>query len=250
MSKRSIRVASWNIWIFGKRNFKGMADCIKANKIDVMGLQEVGIYSDGNKENMAKNIADMLGFNYAFYPSRDLRATKHFIIGNAILSKFPILKSKGYQLNPKYIKDTGTFMTEPRTIINSKIKVGKNKIVNFLTTHLQYSEKFKTNYIKRAEVKTILSLLNTLSKPVILTGDFNLTPKSKEIKLIEKTLKRIGGNKPTWTIYPFEAYGWHEDRLKYRLDNIFVSDDFSYRNFKVVNSKISDHLPIMADVEF
>ena len=37
-----------------------MANWIKNNRIDIIGLQEVGIYSDGNREDIAKNIADQL----------------------------------------------------------------------------------------------------------------------------------------------------------------------------------------------
>ncbi len=243
-----INIASWNIWVFGKRNFKGMAKLIDKNHIDVIGLQEVAIYSDGKNEDMAKDIAREIDFNYVFYPSKDLRKTKHFIIGNAIVSRFPIIKSKAYKLNPSYIKDDGTFMTESRTLIHSEIRAGKGKTLNFLTTHLQYSKRFKTNYIKKAEVETLLSVINKLKGPIILTGDFNLTPDAEEIRTIEKKLMRIGGNTPTWTIYPFEAYGWHENRLKYRLDNIFISDGVSYKNFKILQSNISDHLPIKATI--
>lgn len=245
-----INVASWNIWVFGGHDYKGIAKFIKKNNVEIIGLQEATInYDKPKNQNITEEIARELNYNYFFDPITDARPKHNFIFGNAVISKFPIAAVKSYNLNPSSIKSDGTFMTERRKIIHSKIDLGKNKSLNFLTAHLQYSKKFKTNYIKKAEVDTIISVVSGLKKPIVLTGDFNLTPESREIKRMGNVLKRIGGNKPTWTMYPFEAYGWHEDRLKYRLDNIFISKGMSYKDFKVGKSKISDHLPIIAKVD-
>lgn len=57
----------------------------------------------------------------------------------------------------------------------------------------------------------------------VLTGDFNSLPQNKEIENIEKMLTRVGGDKPTWTVHPWENFGWKVDGLKYQLDNIVIS---------------------------
>ncbi len=53
---------------------------------------------------------------------------------------------------------------------------------------------------------------------------------------------------PTWTVYPFDYKGFKETELKYRLDHIFVSKDLNVHDFKVIQSKGSDHLPVLATV--
>lgn len=241
-------VASWNIWIYGDKDSKGIANLVKTNKIEIIGVQESAIYFGKNKFDMTKRIADELKFGYVFFPFVGYAKSNKFLQGNAILSKFPILESKSYKLNPPSLKYDGTWATEQRLLIHSKLKVDKT-VINFLTTHLQYSKEFKTTPLRVKEVENILSVIKTIKGPIILTGDFNAVPRSKEVRMISKFLKRIGGNKSTWTVKPFESSdGFKTDKLKYRLDNIFVSKEFNYKNFKIINSDISDHLPIMVEL--
>ncbi len=244
-----INIGSWNIWIFGPRDFKGIAKVVKENKIDILGVQEAGVYFDKGKENMAEKIAEELDFHYIFYPASDIIHKDSYRVGNAIFSRFPIIESKCYQLNPPNIKYDGTYETEPRVLVYSKIQLDDDKSLNFLTTHLQFSLKFKTTAIRLVQVENILSVIKKLDDPIVLTGDFNTVPQNEEIRKIEDLLTRVDGNEPTWTIYPFEKDGWHVEELKYRLDNIFVSKDTAYKNFEIIKSKISDHLPIKIGID-
>jgi len=246
-----INIGSWNIWIYGPRDFKGMAEVIKENKIDILGIQEAGIYFDKGQENMTEKIAKELNFNFVFYPAFDSSPNEAFIQCNAILSRFPIVESKSSHLNPSGIKYDGTYETEPRILISSKIQLSEDKIINFLSTHLQFSLNFKTTSIRLAQVENILSIVKKLDNPIALTGDFNTTPQSEGIRKIESFLARVDGNEPTWSVHPWkmEKYKWHVNGLEYRLDNIFVSKSLAYKNFNVIKSKISDHLPIKATIE-
>lgn len=244
-----VNVGSWNIWVYGPRDFRGIAKVIRENNIDIIGIQEAAIYHDKKtSENIAEEIASELNYNFVFYPVAKENATHPWTLGNCIFSKYPIIESKSYSLNPSNIKYDGTYMTEPRILIHSKIQI-KNKILNFLTTHLQFSLRFKTTDLRSAQVDNILKVIKKLHKPIVLAGDFNSTPKNLEIKKIESILERIGGEEPTWTVYPFEKYGWRVNNLQHRLDNIFLSKDLKYKNFKIIKSKISDHLPIKASVQ-
>lgn len=246
--KTTVRVASWNIWTFGPRDYKGIAGLIRKNKIDIIGLQEAAVYHDTSpKLDMTRMTAQELRYNYSFFRVWDTRPKTSWTFGNAIISRFPIVNTKPYMLNPPWVKFNGSSTTEPRLLAFSKIRVGK-RTINFLTTHLQFTPMFKTTKIRLEEVKNVLRVINKLKSPIILTGDFNSPPKNKEIKLLEKPLKRLGGSRPTWTIHPFEFENWHEDRLRYRLDNIFISRDLKYKNFKMLKSRISDHLPVTADI--
>lgn len=244
--KSIINVASWNTWIHGSRDFQGMAEVIKKNKIDVVGIQEAGIFYDNPQPlNIAEKIARELDFNFVFYPSLDARPERPYVIGNAILSRFPILQSDFYPLGPE-IEYDGTSRTEPRILVFAKIKVN-DKLINFYTTHLQFSVNCGTTDIRLNQVKKTLALIKN-DNPTILAGDFNVPPQNEEIKRIEKVLTRAPGSEPTWTVYPWEKYGWKVEGLKYRIDHFFVSKDLKYKNPQVIKSRLSDHLPIKVSV--
>ena len=242
------RVASWNIWIFGKRDYRGMAKLIKRNNIDIIGIQEAALYFDSNRTlDMAKSIAKELGYHYVFFKSTDIRPSLPMVQGNAIISRFPILASNSYALNSTVVKARSAYEKEQRILVAAKVRTGAGS-VNFLTTHLQYSKGFKSTPTRIAQAKKIASVIRALGGYTVLTGDFNSLPSNKEIKIIESCMARIGGNAPTWTVHPSSLPGWTENRLKYRIDNIFLPKGKTCKSFKVLRSKLSDHLPIMADI--
>jgi endonuclease/exonuclease/phosphatase family metal-dependent hydrolase len=242
-----VNIGSWNIWIYGPRDFKGIAKFVRDNKIDILTIQEACIYFDKNPaENITQEIAEELKYNYVFYKALERVPGEPWSMGNAILSKFPIIKSQSHQLTP--VEYDGKVENQPRILITSEIGID-DKIVNFLATHLQFTVGFTTTPIRIAQVERILSIIEKLSNSVILAGDFNTVPESEEIRKIEEILIRIDGKEPTWTVHPFDAFGWHVTDLKFRVDNIFVSKGLKYENFQIVQSEISDHLPIMVTID-
>lgn len=239
-----INVASWNIWVYGSRDFKGIASLIRENNIDIIGIQEAAIYHDKDiPVNSAEEIAKELNYNFVFFPSVDARPRKPWILCNAILSRFPIVESSSYPLNLGNTTYDGNPHKEQRTVIYAKIQID-SKVLSFFTTHLQFSVEINTTEVRLKQVQNLLSILDKYQTPIILTGDFNSTPDKEEIKIIENKLKRLGNSEPTWTVKPGDFHGWKVDKLDYRIDNIFVSKDVKTSKFQVFKSYLSDHLPI------
>ena len=229
----------------GKQDFKGISDLIRRNKIDIIGLQEAGVYPDERNVDMAKHIAKELGFHYAFYKTDDLSPDYNCIQGNAVISRFPMI-SKHYRLSKKSKKSK---QTARRVLVCSAIKLGEGKKLNFLTTHLMYSRAFKTKRRRIAQVNKLIKIAKHLRGPTVLTGDFNSVPENIEMRKIGRLLNRVGGKRPTFAVHPFRDKAWVVKDLKYRLDNIFISNDLHLKEFRIIKSGISDHLPIKAVIE-
>jgi endonuclease/exonuclease/phosphatase family metal-dependent hydrolase len=91
----------------------------------------------------------------------------------------------------------------------------------------------------------ILSFFQTLPGEKILVGDFNLTPDTQSINLLEKSLNNlIKDFKIKLTRSNFY------DRLKLGdtfADYVFVSKGVVVNNFKVLPDEVSDHLPLFLD---
>lgn len=156
-------VCSWNIYVYGKRNYRGIADVIRKNSIDIIGIQEGAIYYDTHKPlNMIKKIASELNYNFAYFTACDKRPEKPLELGNAVISRFPIIRSQVVPINYPTWPSKGYSDTEPRNLIVSKIRVSNDKMINFLTTHLQFSVKFITTDVRLWQVKKLLRTIKDL----------------------------------------------------------------------------------------
>lgn len=93
--------------------------------------------------------------------------------------------------------------------------------------------------------------------PVLLTGDFNVTPDSVPCATIKE-----GGFKDardcakiTDHDYTFHAYQPDNKAEHSIIDYVFIKGDIQVRSLKVIRKKIdglypSDHFPVLADVDF
>lgn len=119
--------------------------------------------------------------------------------------------------------------------INSEISDhGKNiirKVITASTVHQQQIEDIRKNVLASPH-------------PVIVAGDMNSVPNSYEYFTISRGLKdvfRIAGTGFS-TTYP----GF---RVPLRLDQIFVSRDFSVKNYRIIRNNDSDHYPVIAELQ-
>lgn len=137
-----IKIMTWNIW--SGKNWMNIIKFVRDNKIDVMAFQEVdNNFRRATKNiNVCKNIANALGFNYVYCPSKDRSTDKEIIqYGNCIISRFPILENKRVFLSPKISWNGKDAETEPRTSLEVKIRIN-GRIFCFITTHLGYSKEY------------------------------------------------------------------------------------------------------------
>lgn len=229
-----IKILSWNIW--GGRHLSEIISFVKDADADIVGLQEVV----GEKiENTATIIAKKLGYkNVAYVMAMKMEmGGKRVNLGNAVISKYPIIKSKAHTLS----------VTKSRVVIEAVIQV-ENRTLHVFNTHLVHShqEPFAVQEEQAANLLKVLPKNNT-----VLMGDFNALPKSAAIRKIKEFLKDTGGdfNIPTWSVYPEGCGVCLPQAVQFKLDYIFTTEDLKSEAFTVGQSRGSDHLPISAIIE-
>lgn len=215
--------------------FKGCAKkydeiiaAIKSADPDVVGLQEV-------RRGQTGIIAKALDMNYAYNTHNASGYGSSF--GNAILSKFKILES--------HSKAIGGSAGRNRSMVSVTAIVNDMPIafISVHTNHRVYDDR---------SVNRILRYIDSLSVPIVLIGDFNMTPLDPTISLItegagfidsafevEKQGKRMG------------TYGSAEAE---RIDYVFVQSKL----FNVLESSLvaeehhraSDHLAYYTVIEW
>jgi endonuclease/exonuclease/phosphatase family metal-dependent hydrolase len=136
----------------------------------------------------------------------------------------------------------------------AKLKPKKGSSFLYLNTHFDHQ-----GDIARAEsAKLILKKigeLNTKNLPVILSGDFNLTPETAPIKYIIQYLK---DSKEISKVTPYGPDGTFNNfdfnsKLPDRIDYIFVNEKVTVLKYAVLtdskeNRYPSDHLPVFVRV--
>ncbi len=107
--------------------------------------------------------------------------------------------------------------------------------------------------------KLILRKVKELNKdhlPVILTGDFNLTPEQAPIAVITKELKdsrAISKKPPYGPTGTFNGFDFNSP-LKERIDYVFVNEQVEVKDYAVLSDSKdlrypSDHLPVFVNLE-
>lgn len=231
-----LKILSWNIWYNG--DLEKVNEFLENFNADIIGLQEVMMVD--NKVKLSKRLMEELGYKYVFAPAFQIPINGiPTNVGNAILSKYPIISHTVHNLSEH---------KNNRVAVQSDIQID-DKILHVFSTHLIHTHQ-QPSELQDLQATNLVKVLTP--EKTILMGDFNALPDSNAIKIISNVLINTDANLlPTWSVYP---YGCKDKTcvpsgIKYKLDNIFVSNDLQTSLFKVEESKASDHLPISVIIE-
>lgn len=172
-----LRVVTFNIWNRSgpwEERFVAMKETLGRLAPDLIGLQEVIVTPLGDQLDQGKAIADSLGFHMVFGSSHG----EGYSFGNAVLSRWPIVRHEVFQL-------PAPDETEPRTLLFAEVDAPMGK-VPFFVTHLAW--RLHEGHVRQAQVVAIADHIATLCPvhvfPPILVGDFNAEPGSDEIRFL------------------------------------------------------------------
>ena len=234
--KRTLRVMSYNIHVGvgmdKKLDLQRIADVIKQEKPDLVGLQEVdrGVKRTEGKDEIAE-LAKMTEMHSAFAHNVDFQGGQY---GVAILSRFPITNTVHRKFENKRV-------AERRGMLRVEVNVG-GRTLNFVTTHLDYQYADSRLF----ETEQLLKLLEGVKGPLIVTGDFNDEPAGSSYQLM------LGGFEDSWvrSRAKGDGFSYPADKAVKRIDYIFTAPrTVKAKRAWIVNTLASDHLPLVADVE-
>ncbi len=243
-------------------NSKDVIKLIKEEQCDIVAFQEVmrkkddSVYDMYDSSNVIKSNTN---FKYSFFGplwyakyhirnnvvARDFGGTTEQ--GNEILSKFPIIKADNVFYYKEYSEfaDTTNFRKDdhPRAFIDLILDIEGRK-VQVINIHGCW------NKDKKDDDRTILQMEKILSHirydiPSIVVGDFNLLPNTKSIEMISKKMKNLIEKYNIKSTRPKFDDGL--DRGNLVCDYSFVNNKIKVNDFRVIDTNISDHLPLILD---
>jgi len=107
--------------------------------------------------------------------------------------------------------------------------------------------------VRLRQSRKIINHFSRFDGPKIIGGDFNLLPQTQSIKMFAEAgyrdLIKDFGIKCTRSQLAWKNLKKGEEK-QYFADYVFVSSDIKVMSFKVPDIEVSDHLPLILDLEF
>ncbi|MDR2472486.1 MAG: endonuclease/exonuclease/phosphatase family protein [Tannerella sp.] len=226
-----LKILSYNLRFGELASLEQLANFIKEQNPDVVALQEVDCrtFRDRAPLQHDKDFVTELGFRTGMltaYGKTIPYAGGYYGIG--ILSKYPLAKVERIYL-PK-TKENGK---EQRAVLVAQVEYKDDRYFTFACTHLDY-----TNTEERQLQVAKLNEVLLDKSPVIVAGDFNARPDSKEIAEGMNAWTNVSDNAPT---APANA-------PRNKIDYIFCypADRWTVEKATTYNVPFSDHQPISA----
>lgn len=225
---------------------------LKFHEADLFGLQEALL---GQILDVQKN---MPGFEW-FGVGRDdgekggefspvfYNKSKFILIesGTFWLSETPEKPSKGWDAALNRVVTWGKF--------KSKVT---GKMFYYYNTHFDHRGDEARKKSAELITKKIREMAGNSGYPVILTGDFNLTPETEGIANIRKYLRdsrEITIAPPYGPVGTFNSFDWNAP-MKDRIDYVFVNEMVDVLKYAAITDSKemrwpSDHLPVFTKIQ-
>ena len=277
-----LRVMSWNVAQFDimdykRRPFKknAMIDLVNQYQPDVVCFQEM-VAGD-----TLVNLNTPYYRKYSFFPvyqfaekmqipnyffsynyKEDFLIHQHF--GLIVFSKYPIINKQMVSSFPHGYNDFFQYIDIVKGIDTFRVFNIHLQSLRFSQSNLKYIDdpsietstdleksksviaKFKRALTRRKlQTDLIKKELDKSPYPVILCGDFNDVPNSYSYQTIGDGLQNCFKEKGSGIGRTFSAIS-----PTLRIDNIFVAPQFSVQQFTRINKLLSDHYPIVTDLQF
>lgn len=233
----TLRVMTYNIHhgegIDQKLDLERIAKLILDAKADIVALQEVdrGVRRTQGRD-LPGELAKLTGMTAAFEKNITYQGGDY---GNAILTRFPIRKSKNTHY--KMIRPN-----EQRGVLQLVLDVGERDVL-FMNTHIDSRPDDSERLLNADELKQIVAEAG--ATPIILCGDFNSLPGTRTHEKMKAFLT------DTWEIVgKGEGFSFPVQPPAKRIDYIYISKaTIDPVKIEVLQSIASDHLPVVAELK-
>lgn len=217
-----------------------LADAIRSLDADIIALNEVYEKFDADEggNQQTERLAALADYPYHVYAAgADLGFC---IIGNAVLSHYPIVGVETYPVPAPSVEERPEREKEwfeDRVVLCTRILVDSEPL-RVISTHFGLNPSEQSRMLA-----TLLPLLET-KEPTVLLGDFNMRPDAEALAPLVARLTDAAAECGT-PEFTFSSY--HPDR---RIDYILYNEGLAAHDCRTEKLPNSDHLPLTATLTF
>jgi endonuclease/exonuclease/phosphatase family metal-dependent hydrolase len=219
--------------------FTPICGMLKQQDADVICLQEAHFVDQAHgAEDPVAQFADRLG-EFSKLSRYTLRLPEDQACDTAVLSRWPIKQGKAHTLS-----EHGWVYAVEATLDIKGREVRVFSVHTHATWRLLDPIHVKESTATRhQQVEAILALIRDSCDEIIVAGDFNTTPDSIEYSRLTTELSDFAtGRQSNDATIPAML-------PLLRFDYIFGKGPFEVKSYSVVDSNLSDHRPVVANVE-
>lgn len=252
-----LKLMTLNLHCFAEENIKEnqklIAETIIKNDVDIIFLQEVAqletpenklkkMISDDNYGLNINQIMSSKGYVYHYYYDPIKASFSIYQEGVGILSKYPL-----EQVKSTYISRSREYSDWKSRKVLSAVLDLRHKMIHLATTHFGWSDGYEV-----FEEQFDLATNYNDNAFMILAGDFNILPNSKEYKhIIDKGWIDLFGDDKDFFEKPTFRGDTVSKETESRLDYFMTNEKVNLINSKIlfIEERVSDHFGVYAEIE-
>ena len=240
---QGLRAMTYNIQ-YGHEGLDSVADVIRAQKPDIVGLQEVDVHWNERSGfvDQAELLAKATGMNYRFAriyqlpvsdPSKPPRE-----FGVAILTRFPIVSFTNHVITRLSTQEANPVPQPLPGFLEATLDVNGTKVRVF-DVHLDYR---RDPAVRAQQVADMLRYVGDVSGPTLMFGDMNANPDAPELQPLFAKFR------DTWPYAQDPGWSAPARNPRGKIDYVLTSQGFRVVKAWIPQVYASDHLPVVVDL--
>lgn len=239
-----VDVMQWNVWF--EQDIREVADVLKEHSPDVILLQELtkGYKDQKNHDDTVEYIRREMGFYAVHQTMRVVEGSDSWLQANAIYSRYPIISRRRHWVyEPAEDDESGD---QYRGYLEATIDTQQGVVFTAGTAQLTFGEPSNEK-----ETDELVQQFMLNQERYLFGSDTNSRPDSDRMKKIGRHLVHAGPpfEQNTWTTKPHITPTYQATELDRRLDYVFTTPDVEVVKARIINTDVSDHLPILVTTE-
>jgi len=245
-----MKIMQINLWM--GRMAKGLMRYIEKEHPDVICMQEVSnadfeVMLPDRMFDILARIKEVSGLEHEYFSPRysiDVAGgTAPF--GNAILSRFPFESTKTVQIEHTTVEHV-TARSYQHNVNNLQVvRISANSVSwTIANNHGHHELEPLGNHESVAAMLRIVDELKGVDGPLVFCGDLNVMPESPAMRVFDGWMDDIVAHSGVTTT--LARVNVDRDVV---CDHILVNDRVAVKSFKVDDVIISDHYPLVAELE-